>query len=240
MRILFQKRRLGALLAVLILALSMTFSYAGEARAATSSSSSTVHTIYWKVRMVKTIKTKYGTVKSGQLATVIYRYYPQKKSTILVNGHGVTISNKYFYWISDLCTGKKGDYSRAVKENFINKQRSTVTSKTRYLLWISLDKQRVNVFTGYRGHWRLYKTMKCATGQAGTPTITGNWQIYRKVPSLTGLKFFCGFQGNGFHVGWRSGGLGTNTASHGCVRLASKDAQWIYYNCGLGTRVVVY
>lgn len=33
--------------------------------------------------------------------------------------------------------------------------------------------------------------------------------------------------------------LGT-TASAGCVRLTTKDAKWIYDNCGLGTTVVIY
>ena len=33
--------------------------------------------------------------------------------------------------------------------------------------------------------------------------------------------------------------LGT-AASHGCIRLAVKDAKWIYDNCALGTTVVIY
>ncbi len=33
--------------------------------------------------------------------------------------------------------------------------------------------------------------------------------------------------------------LGTN-ASHGCVRLATMDAKWIYDNCPRGTKVTVY
>jgi hypothetical protein len=33
--------------------------------------------------------------------------------------------------------------------------------------------------------------------------------------------------------------LGT-TASHGCVRLTAGDAKWIYDNCKLRTKVVIY
>jgi lipoprotein-anchoring transpeptidase ErfK/SrfK len=28
-------------------------------------------------------------------------------------------------------------------------------------------------------------------------------------------------------------------ASHGCVRVAVKDAKWIWENCGVGTTVVI-
>ena len=28
-------------------------------------------------------------------------------------------------------------------------------------------------------------------------------------------------------------------ASHGCVRLCVADARWIYYNCPIGTKVVI-
>lgn len=31
-----------------------------------------------------------------------------------------------------------------------------------------------------------------------------------------------------------------NAASHGCIRLAVKDAKWIYDNCSVGTQVVIY
>lgn len=30
------------------------------------------------------------------------------------------------------------------------------------------------------------------------------------------------------------------TCSHGCVRLTVEDAKWIYDNCGLGTKVIIY
>ena len=33
--------------------------------------------------------------------------------------------------------------------------------------------------------------------------------------------------------------LGT-TCSHGCVRLTAGDAKWIYDNCSLGTKVIIY
>ena len=29
-------------------------------------------------------------------------------------------------------------------------------------------------------------------------------------------------------------------ASHGCVRLAVKDAKWIWQNCPAGTTIIVY
>ena len=33
--------------------------------------------------------------------------------------------------------------------------------------------------------------------------------------------------------------LGT-VCSHGCVRLTAGDAKWIYDNCKLGTKVIIY
>ena len=98
----------------------------------------------------------------------------------------------------------------------------------------------MNVFTGKKGHWKLLKAFKCASGKASTPTAPGYYKIYAKYRNERGNSYYSAFQGNGFHVGNRKGGLGTHTASHGCVRLGRKSAVFIYDNVPMYTKVYVY
>ena len=57
---------------------------------------------------------------------------------------------------------------------------SNFISNTKYLTWVDLNRQRVNVFTGSAGHWVLIKTYSCASGNNSTPSKRGLFTIQDK------------------------------------------------------------
>ena len=84
---------------------------------------------------------------------------------------------------------------------------------------------------------RIYPT---STGARSTPTVTGNFRVYRKDPGTNSLGmvhsvYFIG--GYAVH-GYRS--VPTYPASHGCLRVPIPDARSIYNWMRMGTRVDVY
>lgn len=134
------------------------------------------------------------------------------------------------------------------------------TVVTKYKITISTSKQRVYVYewngTGFNPD--PVKTFKCSTGKNDTPTPKGTfWNTGRISEWYYFKEFDCWARyawtiegGVLFHsVIYDSKNVKTlrnstvknlgKKASHGCVRLAVKDAQWIYENCGAGTPVTV-
>ncbi len=217
-----------------------------------------VKTIRWKARLRDDLKIKKDgkkvTLKKGKSVVVVRRRFSASgntnKSVILVDGKKYNVSNRYLLYIKDLCTVvKAGDYSRKTKEDYVNQR--VFPSKTKYLIWISLDKQRVNIFTGPKsgGEWTLDKVFKCSTGKAETPTTPHfNAEMSFKARTYTYFKtggtlhYFCEISGNGMHA-WCGGGrsrLGKHTVSNGCVRLSSKNAKWIFDNVPVKTRIVLW
>ena len=224
-----------------------------------------VKTIWWKAKVVtpkkkgikvKDIKTnKPVTIKKGKWVTVTRRNYkhlnPNAKSTCVYNGHEVRIHNKYLNFKKDLCTGASGDYDVATKEYFVNvTRRAQLSRKGRgnRLIWVSLDKQRVNVFIGSTGKWKLEKVFLTSTGAPKTPTPVGpdivNFKKMEYKIEGSRVKYFVEAVGSGFHK-WKYSGkfrarAGKHTLSHGCIRLKEADAIWMYNNIQEGTRVLVY
>ena len=125
-------------------------------------------------------------------------------------------------------------------------------SNTSYYIIIDTTNQRVDVFNGYKEHWKLIRSMTCATGKAETPTVKGFFSVQDKgdmfrAGSNTICKYYTRFYGNYlFHTvlldnegNIQDPTLGT-PASHGCVRLSIEDAKYIYYNIPYDTAVWSY
>ncbi|MDQ3769750.1 MAG: L,D-transpeptidase family protein, partial [Actinomycetota bacterium] len=84
---------------------------------------------------------------------------------------------------------------------------------------------------------RIYPT---SSGTRSTPTVTGNFRVYRKQPGTNSLGmvhsvYFIG--GYAVH-GYKS--VPTSPASHGCLRIPIPDARTVYEWLRMGTRVDVY
>ena len=200
-----------------------------------------VHSIYWKASLRRSGGSGANRIKSSTEVVVVQRSYnSRKKSVIRWKGKDYGIPNSFLYFKYDLAS--KGDYSRSTKESFIN-HRKEAASKTAWLVWVSLDKQRVNVFQGAKGQWKLVITLPCSTGKASTPTPSGWHTVDFKKMWVDGCKYYTEVCGSGIH---RWPGrldkkiLGSHTASHGCIRLNEGGAKWIYQHIPKNTRVLVY
>ena len=124
------------------------------------------------------------------------------------------------------------------------------SSSTSYLIWVSLACQKVNVFTGSAGNWKLANVFPCATGAYSTPTPPGTYKISYKQSRWQYNGYWCGpvtgfYNGYAFHswLNTNSGGAYDHTmgrpVSHGCVRMKDPDAQFMNrlpYN----TTIVIY
>lgn len=129
-----------------------------------------------------------------------------------------------------------------------------------YKVYVSIDKQRVYIY-GWDGaaYSDEVKSFKCSTGMSGYDTPTGVYQSGGKVTS--GMWYY--FQqyncyakyayrvvgGILFHsVLYNANKQGPTSSSvrnlgkrvsHGCIRLAEDNAQWIFENCPMGTTIVI-
>ena len=143
------------------------------------------------------------------------------------------------------------DYSPEEKEIFVNHM--GYSSETSYLVWISKSVQRVNIFTGSRGSWKLIRTCIVGTGAPSSPTPSGVFKVTgRQEGWYTNnytVKPVVRFKGGGYAFHSRLYWPGTEKlkdasigfpVSHGCVRMYDEDVQWIYDYIPTNTTVVSY
>jgi len=125
------------------------------------------------------------------------------------------------------------------------------TSSTNYLILINCGDHLVGVYYGGYMNWTCIQMYACGNGKDSTPTVKGSFTVSGKGYSF-GSGFTCYFYTqfygdyllhsilyyqNSWTVMDDSLGMGV---SHGCVRLATENAEWIYDNIPLGTRVISY
>ena len=150
------------------------------------------------------------------------------------------------------------DYSTSAKENFVNKK--GYSSSTEYLCWVNTYTQRVNIFKGKKGKWKLDRTYRVTSGTfyhltVLTPNQTIHKHMIKRVRQFVGgtghyymkyLSFFS--KGNSFHSHcWRMNGTQLNhvkenlqPGTKGCMRMSVEDSKWIFYTIPMKTRVVTY
>ena len=136
----------------------------------------------------------------------------------------------------------------------MNKKAQSYRSATSKLILVDLSNHKVAVYDGKYQNWTNIQQFICTVGAPSTPTITGEYEIYMHRSYFDSGSsrcfYFSPFKGGyGFHSVLyyqdttpqriMDGRLGMDL-SHGCVRLDVNDAKWIYYNCPIGTKVVIY
>ena len=136
----------------------------------------------------------------------------------------------------------------------MNLKAQNYRSSTNKLILVDLTNHRVGVYSGSYQNWSNIQSYVCTVGAPSTPTITGEFSIYMKRiyfdSGSSRCFYFSPFKGGyGFHSVLyyqdsspqriMDGRLGMDL-SHGCVRLDVNNAKWIYDNCPVGTKVVVY
>ncbi len=150
---------------------------------------------------------------------------------------------------TDDCTTQE-DYTEEQKVDFVNSM--NYDSDTNHLVWVSLYTQRVNIFTGYKGHWELKESFPCSSGVNETPTTTGVFSIQGLIDRWDLGKTYVepvitfnggeAFTSQPYHADTdkiADDTIGT-PSSGGGVRLLPEDIQWMYDNLSVYTMVVVY
>lgn len=119
------------------------------------------------------------------------------------------------------------------------------SSGTPWLILVDRGRHTVGIFHGSKGNWNLEQKFSCVTGAPGSPTITGTFRTTGgKAMSLTtdSRARWCTQISGGyfFHTILASTSELGHNLSHGCIRLAPANAQWIYHNIKGGTTVSIY
>lgn len=175
--------------------------------------------------------------------------YARSGNNILLYSMNDTYAQSWNFHKSEIPNGHEFSDMDAYAQNF--------SSETEYLMLINNWENYVGVYKGEQGKWQNLYYFSCVTGKESTPTVRGEFSIYAKSPSFDGNMdspawytcyyasmfypeyFFHSiiyYQGT-WNVMDASMGY---SASHGCVRLETDNAEWVYNNIPLGTKVVSY
>ena len=186
--------------------------------------------------------------------TINIANYPQTHYITYADG---TVPTKIFDTVQSSYKGNykssyNPDYLDITKQNFVNNR--GYSSNTQYLVWANLATQKVNVFQGSKGKWKLIKVFRCASGARATPTPQGvTYVTYKQTKWKTDsyvckpiVRFYPN-TGYAFHSvlykpdesGIKDGSIGF-PVSHGCLRMKPSSIQWIYDNIPTKTTVVIY
>ena len=140
--------------------------------------------------------------------------------------------------------------------NVIEDVSSIIGGNHTYELYVNKTKNMVTVYTTEGNVYIPVKRFICSQGGSNTPEgifytpakyrwqelmgpCWGQWCTRINGGVLFHSVFYKQYQNNQTLSVNAYNKLGT-TCSHGCVRLTAGDAKWIYDNCALSTKVVIY
>lgn len=164
----------------------------------------------------------------------------------LIKDRTIKIGKDYFYY------NTSGVRSGCAKKMW-NKVKNA-KSKTKYLIAVDCTKNRTCIYQGKKGNWKLKYYWMCTTGAKNMPTVKGSFKVKKKVSHFGEPKGYTCWHATGFKGEYyfhsvlykknsktkiKDGRLGMKL-SHGCIRLAKKNAKWIYKRCKKGTKVIIY
>lgn len=147
----------------------------------------------------------------------------------------------------------KPDVAAKCETVSMDKHAQICYSSTKFLVLVDLTAQRVGIYNGEQGKWKLIKGYACSSGALGSQTPTGKFRIqnrgtwfYNK--SLgEGAQWWVGFDGDYL---LHSLPMDENhkvtcdvlgkPLSHGCVRQSVADAKWVYDNVPQDSTVFIY
>lgn len=133
---------------------------------------------------------------------------------------------------------KDANYTREEVQYYVNHR--GLTSRTKYLAFVSLYQQHAYFFTGSKGKWKCVKDWEVSTGEAKSATATGEWVVKKKHKKKNSLAYWTTFySGVSFHSWGNTKCFGV-PHSGGCVRSAKSNALWAYKTLPMGTKVVTY
>ncbi len=137
------------------------------------------------------------------------------------------------------------DMARFVNDN-------NIKSPTTNLITTDLRNKLAYIFEkNENGMWNLLYKWSCTVGKPSTPTITGTFYINGRKPyfgsDIYRVKYATRIKGSYYYHSILFNPQGTEiindtlgvAISHGCIRLAVENAQWIYDNILDTTTVVI-
>lgn len=143
------------------------------------------------------------------------------------------------------------DFSDTDKELFVNFKE--YQSDSDYLIWINLERQKVNVFQGSQGKWDLIRVSTCSSGANTTPTPAGVMKYaaygngwFHDTYYVKPVMYLNVTRGIAMHSilfspdGTVQDGTQGRPASHGCVRMPPDEINWLAQYIPIGTTVVVF
>ena len=175
-----------------------------------------------------------GVMKTGWLKTGGKWYWLDSSGEMQTGWH--TINGKKYYFNSS---------GAWVNGNSMAIKAQSYSSGTKYLILVNRKTHTVGVFTGSKNNWNMKYNWSCVTGAPGTPTITGVFRTTggkRMSLDTDSRARWCTqiWGGYFFHTILASTSELGHSLSHGCIRMAPSNAQWIYKNVRAGTTVVIY
>jgi len=126
---------------------------------------------------------------------------------------------------------------------------SNCPSSTKYYIYVNRDRHVVCILTGSNHSWTIQKIFTCTVGKPSTPTITGKYTVKAKgsyFVTENGLicRYYTQIYGDYlFHsiLYYPDGSVADSRLgmdlSHGCIRLATENAIYIYNNIPYGTGI---
>lgn len=165
--------------------------------------------------------------------------------------------DKYLLAVNSSELDSEGDQSTSSMLQSISNQNINtlnIESLTSNLIYVDLDEQITYVYEGSADNWNLIEDFSCSTGIEGEDTPTGVFTILNRGDWFfsdsygQGGKYWVQFLGDYlFHslpydetqsevLDYTLG----SPASHGCIRLETENAKWIYDNVEDGTKVIIH
>ncbi|HSQ90006.1 L,D-transpeptidase [Romboutsia sp.] len=132
---------------------------------------------------------------------------------------------------------------------FIND--NNITSSTNYLIITSIKNKFTYIYEKNNNVWNLLFKWSCTVGKPTTPTIKGVFSVGVKYPAIgdnnSSAKYAIHiieeyyyhsiiYDATGMHI--KDDRLGL-AISHGCIRLYTSSAKWIYDNVPSGTTIII-
>ncbi|QJA08115.1 SH3 domain-containing protein [Romboutsia sp. CE17] len=146
--------------------------------------------------------------------------------------------------------GYKFDYFYTDMTRFVNE--NNIKSPTMNLITTDLKNKLTYIFEkGSNGLWILLFKWDCTIGKPSTPTIKGTFYVSGRKPyfgsDTYSVKYATRIRGSYYYHSILFNSEGTEiiddrlgmALSHGCIRLAVENAQWIYDNVLDTTTIII-
>ncbi|WP_392486356.1 cell wall-binding repeat-containing protein [Haloimpatiens sp. FM7315] len=184
-----------------------------------------------------TLRKNVGPFKKGERVQIVKDIGNGKSYRVYNAGKSGTVNRADISIAGDPATDKTR-LNKSELELFVNKK--GFASGTKYFIWVDVNRQMVNVFSGSKGHWNLSRSFSCASGKNVTPTVRGNFVLQQRGDSFfnslgIGALYWVRFDGNYlFHsilVNRKKQVVDSTLgkrASHGCIRVGLDNIKWIY------------